>query len=158
MQKKLVTETNEQLHQFSPIKKMRNPAGKTEEQSSPDASSEDSDHSVNVSPHRVRFSNKADKPAETFRRPSANRTGGSNNLSHMSSFLQALSRLDGRVVSKPQNCTGVYGQGFQKFIESFEEYASHNFRECTKLWIGQLARQMSKNVVCLNRITNRCIR
>ena len=130
--KKLVTEMNEQLHKFSPIKTemIGSPTIRAEAPPSPDSSSEDSDHSAIASPpRRVRFSNQADQPAETLRRHSTNPTGGSNSLSDMSALLQALSRLDGRVVPKPEEYTGVYGQGFAEFIESFEEYASHNFTD-----------------------------
>ena len=62
---------------------------------------------------------------------------------NLDSVLQALSRLDGRTVPRPEQYNYVSGQGFSHFITSFEEYCNHNFRGCNTLWLGELARLLT---------------
>ena len=62
-------------------------------------------------------------------------------------LLQILSHLDTRSVPKPEKFDMASGQLFSDFIALFEEYCTHTFRGSTTLWVPELGRLLSGNIL-----------
>ena len=55
-------------------------------------------------------------------------------------ILQALQRLDNRIIPKPEKFDVASGQSLEQFFSIFESYASETFRGDSSLWVGELGR------------------
>lgn len=57
--------------------------------------------------------------------------------------VQALQQLDHRSVPKPEKFDLSAGCSFKHFLSAFEEYCSHTFRGSSSLWVSELGRFLS---------------
>lgn len=57
-----------------------------------------------------------------------------------SGILQALRRLDNRVIPQPEKFDVSSGNSFEQFLISFETYSRETFRGDSSLWVGELGR------------------
>ena len=71
---------------------------------------------------------------------------GSNSPVNLADVFQALARLDGRTVPKPEQYSGHGGQGLAQFLSSFEDYCTSNFKGSNSLWLGELARLLTGEI------------
>ena len=62
-------------------------------------------------------------------------------------LVHALNRLDHRSVPKPDVFDSTSGQPFELFLQTFEEYCSNNFRGSTLLWVSELGRFLSGDML-----------
>ena len=72
---------------------------------------------------------------------------GSNYALTWDHLFQILSPLDTRSVPKPEKFDMASGQLFSDFITLFEEYCTHTFRGSTTLWVPELGRLLSGNIL-----------
>ena len=62
-------------------------------------------------------------------------------------LMDLFQRLDSRTVPKPEKFDSTSGQSFKEFLNMFEEYCQNNFRGSTRLWIAELGRLLSGDML-----------
>ena len=65
----------------------------------------------------------------------------------MEQLMGLFQKLDNRIVPRPESFDSSSGQSFHDFLEIFEEYCQNTFRGSSRLWVAELGRLLTGDML-----------